>query len=924
MTSTQARIEIDLDNFQLRKDGRHINLTRIEWALLRELTQHKGQALSHDHLLQKGWGSGYENEDNYVHIYIAKLRKKLEDDPKKPQYLFTVPGIGYRWVEPEASDPNSSVITPSLPGVSAPHLPVPPASFVGREEDIAILEDLLPQCHIRLLSLTGPGGIGKTRLALELAKRFRDTQFFAHGVYFIDLAPVDNPDLVVSAIAQALGVPEKAGEHLLSLLKHHLQDKNALVVLDNFEQVISASGQISEILIAAKGVKFLITSREKLNLYGEQDYDVPPLPWNQPDPTSNDAVRLFTERAQLVNRRFSLTDENLPVIRQICEQLDGLPLAIELAAVTIKSMSPSLLLERLSSRLTLLVEGQSNLPIRHQTLQATIDWSFQRLSAQERRLFIALSIFSSSFTPEAVEAVCSDEIIPRGRVRSTLKSLFHKNLITSQWDESQDEPRYTLLGSFREFASEHIEKKQAECLNQLHAEYSLQLLEKLNQLPKEQAYKLLTVELSNLRAALRWAIANKASRSALRICVGMYGWWLNLRTLKEGQQSFIESLEIPSDEVSPLRAHALYCAGVLSDWLGEYRVGQGLYRECLRIYEFLQDAAGTIIALVTLGSTLISQGDFEEGRTLSEQSLKLAREQNNPVAAAQALNNLGMLAIYQGEAETAHAIYSEKYALWKALKDEQGAAWALTGLSWAELLQGKFHAAQKLIIQSLELHQRSGNILGTALAQTCDSWIALYKADFDDASSKLESCLALCKDLGVLNLIIWPMTAIGLVNLYHGRLTESRVWLDDALQLCQRLDQPPFTPWVHVALGKLLRCEGQSAAACDYLQHALTLGQKRDNKSILAAVLEEFAANFAVQNQTELAIQLYGAAHALRETYHMPLSPLDHLEYDVLTASLTANPTVDWKACWLKGAALSRSEVTQIIIDGTRSLNNFA
>ncbi len=190
-------------------------------------------------------------------------------------------------------------MTPALPGVSVPILPVPPVSFIGREQDIAILEDLLPQPHIRLLSLTGPGGIGKTRLALELARRFRDTQFFAHGVHFIDLAPVDNPDLVVSTIAQGFGVPEKAGEHLLSLLKQHLQDKNALVVLDNFEQVLSSSGQISEILIAAKGIKFLITSREKLNLYGEQDYDVPPLPWNQPDYEANDAVRLLRNARSL-------------------------------------------------------------------------------------------------------------------------------------------------------------------------------------------------------------------------------------------------------------------------------------------------------------------------------------------------------------------------------------------------------------------------------------------------------------------------------------------------------------------------------------------------------------------------------------------------------------------------------------------------
>ncbi len=920
MNSNQSRFDIDWDTFQVRKDGRFIDLSPTERSLLRELLQHKNQALTHKHLLQKAWGDAYEKESNYLYIYIGKLRKKLEDHPDHPQYLITVPGVGYRWVE--AIETTSTLTTPSSSSLLQTHLPIPLTSFIGREPEIVFLEQLLLKQDVRLLSLTGPGGIGKTRLALKLAARFREMQCFTDGIHFVDLVPVDNPDFVVSAIAQGFGIREKAGENLLTILKRYLQDKQVLVVLDNLEHVIQSSSHLLEILSAVPDIKFLITSREKLHLYGEHNYDVPPLLWSQSDTATSDAVQLFEARAQLVNPHFLLTDENLPIVQQICEQLDGLPLAIELAAVTSKTIAPAALLKRLSSRLSVLVGGQANLPSRHQTLQATIDWSFQRLNARESRLFIALSVFNGSFTLVAAESICTEETLPHNRVGIELTSLLNKSLITSQWDGNRDELRYVMLGSFREFAGGLIETAHADHLNQRHAAYYIQLLEALNQSPSEQKYTLLTLELGNLRAALRWTIANKVSEPALRLCVGMYELWLRAGNLREGQQNFIEALAIPSDIATPLRAYALYCAGGLSGWLSEDRVSQGLYRESLRLYEDLGDAGGTANVLVTLGSALVSQGDFEEGQALSEQALKMTCEQNNVLGVALALNNLGMLAIYRGESEKAQSAYSENLALWEALNNEQGMAWALTGLSWAELLQGEYHAAQTLIDKSLELHHRSGDVIGMALALTCDSWIALYQADFDSAASKLEDCLTLCKELGLINLSIWPTMAIGLAHLYQGNLPQSRILLGEALYLCQQLNQPAFTPWVYVALGKLSRCEGNPAAAGEYLERGLSLSLKRDNKSVLAAVLEEFAANFAMQNQTERAVQLCGAAHTLRETYKLPLSKLDHIDYDGLIEALKINSSVDWDVYWLKGTTLSRDEITRLIIDGLRSSTN--
>ncbi len=796
---------------------------------------------------------------------------------------------------------------------------MPLTSFIGRERELALLEKMIRKRDVRLISLTGPGGIGKTRLSLELVALLNDPHHFTDGIYFIDLQTVDNAGLVISAIAQVFGIREKAEEELVSSLKSYLRDKNLLLILDNFEHVQAAAAQVLEVLKASRGVKFLITSREKFDLYGEHNFEVPPLSLTSHSVSAHgemnalsEAVQLFVERAQAIYPYFELNPENAAIVQQICDRLDGLPLAIELMAVQSKRFTPQELLKRLDDRLQLLVGGQSDLPARHRTLQAAVDWSYRLLDASEQALFVSLSVFNGSFTLEAAQAVCARDAITGTQIAQMLISLRSKSLLSAQRDES----RYVILGSFREYGHGLLDEQGAQELGRYHAAYYESLLAQSHLLLPDQRIERLKAEMGNLRAALKWALANNVRESALRISIGMYDLWLRLGNLREGRQRLFEVLDASEDLTSPLRAQALYCAGALADWLGEYQIVQSLYRESLRLYEAAGDATGTVSALLVLASALVNQGDYIEGRALSEQALHIAREHRNDSNTALALNNLGMIATYQGEALKARDCYAEALSLWQSMPkgpDAQGMAWALTGLSWVELLQAKYESAQDLITQSLDLYRQAADMLGTVIALTCESWIALYRADLTEARSKLENCLTLCRSLGLINLTLWPLVGLARIDLHHGNAPQVRASLEEALRLCEQLNYPPMTTWVYIAFGKLLRLEGDIETAFDYRDRGLMLSHKRDDKSALVTALEEFAAHFAAQNRVEPAAQLYGAAEALRETYGLPLPTIDRIEYIEVTRGLQSKASTAWKVHGLKGRSLVWDEVVQLI-----------
>jgi predicted ATPase/DNA-binding winged helix-turn-helix (wHTH) protein len=914
--SHQPDLEIDLDAFRFRRDGQTVHLTETEWKLLRALIQHKNQPITQKALLKAVWGDAYGINSKHLYNYVASLRKKIGDDPKNPRRLLTLPKIGYQWVEPDNLQKPAQFST-LYKQESYSTVPVPLTPFIGRERDLALLERKLRKNEVRLLTVTGPGGIGKTRLVVELVNRLDCDSPFDDGIHFVDLAPLDNPDYVIGEIAYTFGLRDKAAEDALSVLKTYLRDKNLLLILDNFEHVIPAAELLMEILTASRGTKILITSRERLRLYGEHNLELPPMSLSDSAREWTDcvseAVLLFIDRAQAIDPYFELTPENMPILQQICERLDGLPLAIELAAILIDRFTPTVLLEHLDRRLKVLVDGQRNLPVRHQTLHAAIQWSYELLDAHEQRLFVSLGVFNGAFTREDAEAICSFDDMPQAQIGETLTSLHHKSLLSLKPDPSGGEASYTMLGALREYVAELLTDGEAAELGRRHADYYLSLLDAHNRNPNEANVHWPSSNLDNLRAAMKWAIKNHAGEIALRISVGMFDQWQRLGMFREGKHWIFDALDAASDCPTLLRARALHCAGVLSDWLGEHKQAQSMYRESLRLYEVLEDEPGITLSLLILASALINQGDFVEGRSLSEQALGMAREQEDPVGVERALNNLGMIAIYQGDGPKARSLFDEMLAQCESRKSAQSKAWALTGLSWTELLQGDYAAAQSRISDSLLLHQQSSDILGTALALTCDSWIALYRADLDEAVTKLQVSLKMCQDVGLVNLSIWPLTGLARIYLHRGDLLQARSMLNEALRLCRELNFPPITAWVYLALGIEQRMSGQYEAAFDDFDRALTLSHKRGDRNALVAALEQFATLFVAQDQPDLAVHLFSAAAQLREAHGLPLSKLDHLEYDLVVRRLQSDKRADWDVNWNKGRTLSWNEIVQLI-----------
>lgn len=919
MTSRHWDLEIDLKSFQIRRDGQTIRLTRKEGDVLRVLIQHRNQVLTHKDLLQAVWGPNYEIERNFLYNFIAQLRRKLGDEPSAPRLLLTAPNVGYQWVGPEENkferEPTSAVIPSSL---RIP--PVPLTSFIGREIQLEALERMVRKKGIRLITVTGSGGIGKTRLVLEFTFQAHAAANFPDGIRFVDLTDVDSADLVLGSIAQEFGIRESADESLLLALKHFLQDKNILVILDNFEHVQSASAHVLDLLRSSRGAKFLITSRERFGYYGEHVLEIPPLTCSPPHDlagmealVASEAALLFAERAQMVNPYFELTSENASVVEQICRRLEGIPLAIELAAVRSQQFDLSELLHQLERQLPLLDGGQSNLPARHRTLRAAIDWSYQLLNAPERRVFLALCVFHGSFTIEAAEKVCAAAVKPSDRIGPVLTALVNKSLVTAQRSDDLGGMRYTMRGILREFASELLDPNAAARYGCLHAEYYRQLLASVSSPPFDTEYALLKVEFGNLRAALNWVTANADGDSALQIATGLYELWLRFGSLQEGKQQLFKLLDITQDCATSARARALCCAGVFAEWLGEPHTAQSLYRESLSLYERLENQAGIAYGQFVLASALINQGDFVEGRALSEQALGVASMHQVPSVVVLALNNLGMIEIYRGDAAAAREIYEQLSNLLEVAGRSQDTAWAYTGLSWVELLQGDLAAAQRYADRSIQLQRQSGDMLGLALALTCESWIALWGANVDDAARKLERCLALCRDLGIANLRIWPLVGLGRLALYQGDLARAKRFFDEALELCKILNGPPMTTWVHVGLGKLCRRQNKPDAAFDTFDRALTLSLQRNDRSAALASLEGFAALFAAHSREEIALQLLAAAERWREAYRLPLPALDRDEHDVLARQLRSGTPDGWPALWQAGRSLDWDGIVRLI-----------
>ena len=607
------------------------------------------------------------------------------------------------------------------------NLPTQRTGFVGREKEVAAVKELLLRLDVRLLTVTGPGGIGKTRLAVEVANGLVEN--FPGGTYFVPLSSLSDPGLIASVIVQALGIREAGTQSPLEILKKNLQESSRapmLLLLDNFEHLVQAAPTVAELLATGPNLKIMVTSRAALHVYGEHEFPVPPLalPDSRSMPSVQillqcPAVALFVQRAAAAKPDFELNRENASAVTEICARLDGLPLAIELAAARVKVLSPSSMLTRLASRLQLLTGGSRDLPQRQQTLRAAMDWSYDLLSAAEQKLFRRLSAFVGGCTLEGVEAVCDTKGDLELDLLDGMASMVDKSLV-QQVEQTKGESRFVMLETIREYALEKLKASGEEALTKrAHAAYCLVLAEEeaMEQSGAERAEWLerFASEHDNFRAALEWLTETGDAEWGLRLGTALFRYWEIREYLAEGRDRLGRLLKLAGAAApTKLRMRALFAAGVLAGEQGDYASAEGLINESQDIARKLGDKTGIAVSLNALAVFARDRGDVATAQMLFEASLGLWRELGDQKAVARALSNLANVLKLQGDYDRARALYAECLAIFQRLGDRTGVAWSLNYQGDVARDQGDSAAAQTLYEQGLVMFRELGDRWGIA------------------------------------------------------------------------------------------------------------------------------------------------------------------------------------------------------------------
>jgi predicted ATPase/DNA-binding CsgD family transcriptional regulator len=811
-------------------------------------------------------------------------------------------------VQSSLPDRVNSVPGQSIEAYAASQLPWQPTSFIGREQDIAHVRDLLlHDPHVRLLTLTGPGGVGKTRLVLKVVESLLDS--FAR-VHFVRLVPVRDWRQVLPALAHYFGLADNGNHPLLAQLIEFLRLEQRLVVLDNFEQLVQAAPQLGELLAGCPSLKLLVTSRIPLHIASEHEYPVAPLELpdlknvTMPDLetlTRTASINLFVQRAKAVNPYFLLNETTAPQVAQICVHLDGLPLALELAAARSKLLPPQALLERLAgsqgTRLKLLVSGAKDVDARQQTLRNTLDWSYDLLEEHEKRLFRQLAVFTNGFMLDAVEAM-TGETDPDGTLE-ILSSLVDKNLV-----RRDDVPlfgqvgvRFRLLEIIREYAYEKlVEAGEVAAARRAHARHYLKLVEQAepelrhkNQLDWVERLEL---DYDNIGEVLTWAysevhdqtdpVSPAPYETGMRLVQALWWYWMIRGLIRESYEIQHKWLSLKPDELPPARlsqqaviarAKLVYEAALFGIYIGDHERAAELCETALQLNQAINHKFGIGTTLWIKASLLQIKGDYQQAWATCEQSFSLLLEANDYYRGAPALYGMGLIAQLQGNFPLAQQKFEASVAGFRASGDYWCTIHPLYGLGIVAQQRGDYAGAIQYFEENLAINRRARARLEIPYALLNLASAVLAQGDFERARHLYEEGLDLFREGGINRGVANALRGLGEISLAQADYGRARVYLNESTGLFREVDDRRGLASALNLLSLAVLNLGQVEPAATFAAESLVLQRQVGSQADQAVSLETQGEIEAARQHWPDAVRLYSEANRLRQTHHIPIPP---------------------------------------------------